>query len=146
MMKLGQILVQKQLISVSQLKEAIEIQSIGRQKLGEILVRQGAIPAEVLQTTLLEQIEQEWGLIPPIKLLKWSVKDNCYQAIYTDELGVFVFIITPEIHSGCEKKIWYEVRSQYQLSDGTIAGEVYGLRETLQAAQQLAEEQFKQLL
>ena len=54
-MKLGQILVRKGLISLNQLQEILQIQSIFNQKIREILRAKGLINPVDLQAALKEQ-------------------------------------------------------------------------------------------
>ncbi|MEB3282387.1 MAG: hypothetical protein VKK42_26065 [Lyngbya sp.] len=61
MMKLGEILMRKQLISLSELEQALTLQSSCSQKLGEILVGQGLIQKGDLELALKEQYWRENG-------------------------------------------------------------------------------------
>lgn len=55
MAMLGQILMRKKLISLSQLEKAISLQSFTPKKLGELLIMQGLIQENELQQALKEQ-------------------------------------------------------------------------------------------
>lgn len=147
MLKIGQILVEKKLISSAQLQDIIELQALGQKKLGEILVLQGAIRPEELKIALLEQIEQqtqEYQL--QIGALTWKIKDDLYQATYGDEMGVFIFTILPQQLELCYPEMNYDVYCEFHLLNEKIMGEHCGTAATLQAAQQLAEEKLKELL
>ena len=54
-MKIGEILIRRQLISQTQLDQAIKIQASCRQKLGELLMFQGWIQPDDLEMALREQ-------------------------------------------------------------------------------------------
>lgn len=54
-MKLGQILIHKNIISSQQLQEALEMQSANSHKIGEILILKGLIQPPQLQEAILEQ-------------------------------------------------------------------------------------------
>lgn len=60
-MKIGEILLRRQLISQNQLDEVIEIQASCRQKLGELLMFQGWIQPNDLEAALREQYWRENG-------------------------------------------------------------------------------------
>jgi len=60
-MKIGEILLRKQLISQAQLDQAIEIQASCRQKLGELLIFQGWIQQDDLEVALREQYWRQNG-------------------------------------------------------------------------------------
>ncbi|NEP51083.1 MAG: hypothetical protein F6K65_20720 [Moorea sp. SIO3C2] len=60
-MQLGKILVHKRLISPIQLKTALEIQSLTGIKLGEILVTKELIESQDLEQALLEQYWRKNG-------------------------------------------------------------------------------------
>lgn len=60
-MKLGQILVRKQLISLSQLEQILTFQSSSPQKLGELLVTQRLIGEEDLRQAIKEQYWRDNG-------------------------------------------------------------------------------------
>ncbi len=60
-MKMGEILLGRQVISQSQLKEAIDIQTSLHLKLGELLMFQGWIQPENLEAALKEQYWRENG-------------------------------------------------------------------------------------
>ena len=147
MLKLGQILIEKKLISSAQLQDVIELQILGQKKLGEILVLQGAIKPEDLKMALLEQIEQQTQQFQlQIGALTWKIVDHLYQATYGDEMGVFVFTIQPQQLEACHPEINYHVYCEFHLFNEKIMGEHCGIAATLQAAQQLAEEKLKELL
>ncbi len=55
MTMLGQILMQKKLISSSQLEAAIALQASSSKKLGELLIMQGLLQENQLQQALKEQ-------------------------------------------------------------------------------------------
>ena len=55
MVKLGEILVRNNLISLSELEQALKLQSFCSQKLGELLVQQGLIQVRDLEQALKEQ-------------------------------------------------------------------------------------------
>jgi hypothetical protein len=59
--KLGQILVRKQLISLSQLEQILTFQSSSPQKLGELLVTQRLIGEEDLRQAIKEQYWRDNG-------------------------------------------------------------------------------------
>lgn len=61
MMKIGEILIRRKLISPAKLNQAIEIQASCRQKLGELLMFQGWIQQEQLEAALKEQYWRENG-------------------------------------------------------------------------------------
>ncbi|WP_235440912.1 hypothetical protein [Limnoraphis robusta] len=61
MMKLGEILIRKQLISLSELEQALTLQSSCSQKLGEILMGQGLIQRGDLEQALKEQYWRQNG-------------------------------------------------------------------------------------
>ncbi|MGB3513103.1 MAG: hypothetical protein WBA93_28590 [Microcoleaceae cyanobacterium] len=61
MIKIGEILIQRQLISQVQLKEVIEIQTSSRRKLGELLMFQGWIQQNDLEAALKEQYWRQNG-------------------------------------------------------------------------------------
>ena len=149
-MKLGQILVQKRLISSDQLKQAMHLQVFGRKKLGEILISQGAIQPEELQQALEEQRSQPYPNPQPFyrqKILKWNQVGNTYKAVYQDELGTLIFVIKSEKTSYLFQDKIYQLSYQYQLANETLFSDTYcGCRETLLEAQQLAECQLRQLL
>jgi hypothetical protein len=147
MLKLGQILVEKKLISSAQLQDVIKLQNLGQKKLGEILVLQGAIRPEELRKALQEQLEQqshEYQL--KTGALTWETQEDNYQATYGDELGVFIFTIHPKKLASLPPETQYQVNCQFQLLDETVMHEYCGTVETLEAAQQLAEEKLKDLL
>ena len=54
-MKLGELLVQKRVISQEQLNDILAVQSFSQQKLGELLLESSLISTETLDTTLKEQ-------------------------------------------------------------------------------------------
>ena len=147
MLKLGQILVDKKLISSHQLQDVLELQLLGRKKIGEILILQGALNLEDLKTALQEQIRAESDDYQ-IKsgILNWHVKDHMYQASYGDELGLFLFIIQPQTFNLINASTQYEVRCELRLLEEKIMSEYCGTTTSLQMAQQLAEEKLKQLL
>ncbi|MEB3282645.1 MAG: hypothetical protein VKK42_27375 [Lyngbya sp.] len=60
-MRLGQILVRKQLISFSQLEQILTLQSSYSQKLGELMVMQGLIEHKDLKLAIKEQYWRENG-------------------------------------------------------------------------------------
>ncbi|MGD1807655.1 hypothetical protein ACP6PL_19770 [Dapis sp. BLCC M126] len=60
-MKIGEILMRRQLISQDQLNQAIHIQTLLYLKLGELLVFQGWIQPENLEEALNEQYWRENG-------------------------------------------------------------------------------------
>ena len=60
-MKIGEILIRRQLISQVQLKEAIDIQTSLHLKLGELLMFQGLIQPQNLEEALKEQYWRENG-------------------------------------------------------------------------------------
>ena len=60
-MKIGEILIRRQLISQAQLDQAIEIQTSCRQKLGELLMFQGWIQKDDLEMALREQYWRQNG-------------------------------------------------------------------------------------
>ncbi|MDJ0518082.1 MAG: hypothetical protein QNJ74_18150 [Trichodesmium sp. MO_231.B1] len=60
-MKMGEILLRRQVISQSQLKEAIDIQTSMHLKLGELLMFQGWIKPENLEEALKEQYWRQNG-------------------------------------------------------------------------------------
>lgn len=147
MLKLGQILIEKKLISSAQLQDVVELQLLGQKKLGEILVLQGAIKPEDLKMALQEQIEQqtqEYQL--QIGALNWKIKDNLYQATYGDELGVFIFKIQPQQLEPCHPEMNYHVYCEFHLLNEKIMRQYCGTATTLTLAQQLAEEKLKELL
>ncbi|MEM1168210.1 MAG: hypothetical protein AAGJ08_03755 [Cyanobacteria bacterium P01_H01_bin.35] len=55
MMKIGEILIRRQLISQAQLDQAIDIQASCRHQLGELLMFQGWIEQDDLEMALREQ-------------------------------------------------------------------------------------------
>jgi hypothetical protein len=55
MMKLGEILVSRRLLTVEQLEAVLEQQQIANKKLGELLLEFGLISPEALQRALQEQ-------------------------------------------------------------------------------------------
>lgn len=61
MMKIGEILIRRQLISQAQLDQAIDIQASCRQKLGELLLFQGWIQQDDLEVALREQYWRQNG-------------------------------------------------------------------------------------
>jgi hypothetical protein len=147
MLKLGQILVEKKLISSAQLQDVIQLQTLGKKKLGEILVLQGAIRPEELQRALQEQLKQQsedYQL--KTGALTWESQDDDYQATYGDELGMFIFTIQPKKLESLHSEIQYQVNCEFQLLDETVMHEYCGTVATLEAAQQLAEEKLKDLL
>ncbi len=150
MTKLGEILVQKQLISESQLEHAIESQAVGRQKLGEILLAKGLIQPNDLHIALQEQIRQQTQAVGlPIHqhpILTWKQNEQIYQGTYTNEFGQFIFFIHPDLNPANEFNTGYQVCYYRPLSDGMFVSETCGTRTTLKAAQQLAEVILKQLL
>jgi len=60
-MKIGEILIRKQLISQNQLDQAMDIQASCRQKLGELLMFQGWIKPDDLEAALREQYWRQNG-------------------------------------------------------------------------------------
>ncbi|MGL5081726.1 MAG: hypothetical protein ACRC8A_09590 [Microcoleaceae cyanobacterium] len=60
-MQLGQILVQKQLVSTDQLYEALSLQISCSKKLGEILLESGTIHEQDLRQALKEQSWRQNG-------------------------------------------------------------------------------------
>ena len=60
-MKLGEILLYKKLISASQLEQALNLQCLFPQKLGELLVSKGWIQPEDLNLALKEQYWRQNG-------------------------------------------------------------------------------------
>ncbi|NEQ38901.1 MAG: hypothetical protein F6K40_22555 [Okeania sp. SIO3I5] len=60
-MKIGEILIRRQLISQTQLDQAIEIQTSCREKLGELLIFQGWIQQNDLEIALREQYWRQNG-------------------------------------------------------------------------------------
>lgn len=60
-MKIGEILIRRQLISPVQLKEVIEIQASSSPKLGEMLMFQGWIEQKDLEAALKEQYWRQNG-------------------------------------------------------------------------------------
>lgn len=147
MLKLGQILVEKQLISSAQLQDVLQIQSLGRKKIGEILVLQGTLNLEDLKIALQEQIWQENPSVQyQTTILNWEIKGDQYQATYGDELGLFIFTISPKNSQPVHSCLKYQVQCELRLLEEKIMSEDCGVASTLQAAQQLAEEKLKQLL
>ncbi|MGB3535832.1 MAG: hypothetical protein WBA13_20235 [Microcoleaceae cyanobacterium] len=147
MLKLGQILVEKRLISSAQLQDVIQLQILGQKKLGEILVLQGAIRPQDLQTALQDQIEQqsrEYQL--KSQILTWQIVEDIYQATYGDELGLFIFRIIPEKSEQFNTGVEYLAYCQLQLFDEIVMNDDCGTAATLEAAQQLAEEKLLELL
>lgn len=61
MMKIGEILLRRKLISQAQLDQAMDIQASCRQKLGELLIFQGWIQEDDLETALSEQYWRQNG-------------------------------------------------------------------------------------
>ena len=61
MMKIGEILIRRHLISQAQLDQAIDIQASCRQKLGELLMFQGWIQPDDLEIALREQYWRQNG-------------------------------------------------------------------------------------
>ncbi len=61
MMKIGEILIRRQLISQAQLDQAIDIQASCHQKLGELLMFQGWIQQDDLEMALTEQYWRQNG-------------------------------------------------------------------------------------
>lgn len=61
MMKIGEILIRRKLISQAQLDQAIEIQTSCCQKLGELLMFQGSIHQNDLEEALKEQYWRQHG-------------------------------------------------------------------------------------
>ncbi|MEB3339474.1 hypothetical protein [Okeania sp.] len=61
MMKIGEILIRRQLISQSQLDQAVNIQVSCRQKLGQLLMFQGLIQESDLEVALKEQYWRKNG-------------------------------------------------------------------------------------
>jgi hypothetical protein len=61
LMKLGQILIRRQLISEQQLHEALRLQQFRFRQLGQILVMQGLISPQELQAALEEQHWRRYG-------------------------------------------------------------------------------------
>ncbi len=61
MMKIGEILLKRKLISQLQLDQAIDIQASYRQKLGELLLFQGWIQQDDLEAALTEQYWRQNG-------------------------------------------------------------------------------------
>ncbi len=61
MMKIGEILIRRQLISQAQLEQAIDIQSSSHQKLGELLMFQGSLQQDDLEMALREQYWRQNG-------------------------------------------------------------------------------------
>lgn len=147
MLKLGQILVEKKLISSAQLQDVIKLQNLGKKKLGEILVLQGAIRPEELRKALQEQLEQQsQEYQSKTGALTWETQEDDYQATYGDELGVFIFTIHPKKLASLPPETHYQVNCEFQLLDETVMHEYCGTVATLEAAQQLAEEKLKDLL
>ncbi len=60
-MKIGEILIRRQLISEDQLNQVIDIQSSCDQKIGELLLFQGWIREDDLESALREQYWRENG-------------------------------------------------------------------------------------
>ncbi len=150
MSKLGQILVEKQLISRSQLEDAMTIQILGRKKLGELLVLKGLIHPQELQIALQEQVAQQIqeavSLNDGQSILTWRREQNTYQATYSDELSQLTFVIQPKIRNSAQKETDYQVCYQYQSSNGVMISEYCGTRRSFKAAKQIAEATLKQLL
>ncbi|WP_293164750.1 hypothetical protein [Okeania sp. SIO2C9] len=61
MMKIGEILIRRQLISQAQLNQVIDIQTSCHQKIGELLLFQGWIREDDLEAALREQYWRENG-------------------------------------------------------------------------------------
>lgn len=61
MMKIGEILIRRKLISQAQLDQAIGIQTSCRQKLGELLMFEGSIQPDDLEEALREQYWRQHG-------------------------------------------------------------------------------------
>ncbi|WP_293086590.1 hypothetical protein [Okeania sp. SIO3B5] len=61
MMKIGEILIRRQLISEAQLNQAIDIQASCCQKIGELLLFQGWIREDDLESALREQYWRDNG-------------------------------------------------------------------------------------
>ncbi|MGD1699980.1 hypothetical protein [Dapis sp. BLCC M229] len=61
MMKIGEILIRRQLISQAQLDQAIDIQASCHQKLGELLMFKGLIQQDDLEMALTEQYWRQNG-------------------------------------------------------------------------------------
>ncbi|MGD1713728.1 hypothetical protein [Hydrocoleum sp. CS-953] len=61
MMKIGEILIRRDLISQAQLDQAIDVQASCRQKLGELLMFQGWIQQDDLEMALREQYWRQNG-------------------------------------------------------------------------------------
>ncbi|MBW4618247.1 MAG: hypothetical protein KME17_02530 [Cyanosarcina radialis HA8281-LM2] len=60
-MRIGELLVQKKLISYYQLQMGLELQRIHRQKLGEIFVQKNLLSLEDLERMLKEQYWRNTG-------------------------------------------------------------------------------------
>ncbi|OZH52010.1 hypothetical protein AFK68_27155 [Hydrocoleum sp. CS-953] len=60
-MKIGEILIRRDLISQAQLDQAIDVQASCRQKLGELLMFQGWIQQDDLEMALREQYWRQNG-------------------------------------------------------------------------------------
>src|SRR3989338_6579293 len=102
-MRLGDLLIQKKLVSASQLQTALEEQRRSREFLGEILVRKGAIREKDLVAVLSEQFH-----IPSMDLedqyIDWNVvmrfpsslivEHQCLP-IHFDDAGYTVAIVDP---------------------------------------------------
>ena len=54
-MKLGEILLQRKMVSADQLEQAIAKQQNTKKKIGELLLEDGLISREILRKALLEQ-------------------------------------------------------------------------------------------
>lgn len=60
-MKLGEILLKRNLISIDQLEQALNLQTICALKLGELLINKGWLKPNELQLALQEQYWREHG-------------------------------------------------------------------------------------
>lgn len=60
-MKLGEILIRRNIISSQQLQQALKAQDSRNKKIGEILVREGFIEPQQLQEAILEQYWRNKG-------------------------------------------------------------------------------------
>ena len=74
--RMGQLLIEAQLVSEDQIQEAIEVQQSNGCRLGSILVQMGVIS----ETTLLEFLSQQYG-VPPIDLSSCRIEPEVLDLI-----------------------------------------------------------------
>lgn len=75
--RIGQVLVESEVISPENLQEALDLQKKGdKTRLGEILVRLGYVTEDILETALAMQYEH-----PFIKVMDYKIDPSCLELV-----------------------------------------------------------------